>query len=153
MSKRTLTRKQQEVLDHLSDATSPNKADWVFGDLFKTAMNLADSEVLNLRLTDDGREVFWRRQPGEEATGAVVPAGFVVALNRDIQEPSGKRVNFFVARTKNYDLTKKSFRRLLSGWLRHLGLTQKDVLTSIPVDQIPYDSAIFDNPGHAILED
>lgn len=148
-----MTRKQQEVLDQLSDATSPETADWVSGDLFRTAMNLADREVLNLRLTEDGREVFWRRQTGEEATGAAVPAGFVVALNRDIQEPSGKQVNFFVARTKNYDLTQQSFRRMLSGWLRRLGLSQKDVLTSIPVDIIPYDSALFDNPGHVILED
>lgn len=148
-----MTRKQQEVLDQLSDATSPDTADWVPGDLFRTAMNLADREVLNLRLTEDGREVFWRREPGEKATGAAVPAGFVVALNRNIQEPSGKQVNFFVARTKRYDLTQTSFRRLLSGWLRRLELAPKDVLTSIPVDQIPYDSAIFDNPGHVILED
>lgn len=153
MSKRAFTRKQEEVLDHLSSATSPETADWVYGDYFRTAMNLADRGVLNLKLTDDGREVFWKRQPGEKATGAAVPAGFVVALNRDIQEPSGKQVNFFVARTKSYDLTQQSFRRMLSGWLRRLGLVPKDVLTSIPVDQIPYESAIFDNPGHVIIED
>lgn len=152
MSKRTLTRKQKEVLDHLSDATSSETAEGVYGDLFRTAMNLADGGVLNLRLTDDGREVFWRRQPGEKATGAVVPAGFVVALNRDIQEPSGKQVNFFVARTKKYDLTQQTFRRLLSSWLKRLGLSPKDVLASIPADQIPYDSAVFDNPGHVIIE-
>jgi hypothetical protein len=153
MSKRIVTGKQKEVLDLLSDATSSETADSVYGDLFRTAMNLADRGVLNLRLTDDGREVFWTRQPGEGATGASVPAGFVVALNRNIQEPSGKQVNFFVARTKNYDLTQTSFRRMLSAWLRGLGLTPKDVLTSIPVDQIPYDSAVFDNSGHVIIED
>lgn len=153
MSKGALTGKQKEALDHLSKATSPETADWVYGDLFRAAMNLTEKGILNLRLTEDGREVFWKKQPGEEATGAVVRAGFVVILNRNIQEPSGKQVNFFVARTKNYDLTQKSFRRLLSGWLRHLGLSPKDVLTSIPVDQIDYDSAIFDNPGHVVLED
>jgi hypothetical protein len=148
-----MNKKQKEVLDYLSAATSPEAADWVYGDYFKTAMNLADKKVLNLRLTDTGREVFWIRQPGEEATGAVVPAGFVVILNKEIQEPSGKQVNFFIARTKTYDLTQKSFRLMLSKWLRHLGLANKDVLGSIPVELISYDSPMFDNPGHVILED
>lgn len=116
-------------------------------------MNLAAKGVLNVRLTEDGREVFWRRQSGEAITGAAVPAGFIVALNRNIREPSGKDVNFFVARTKSYDLTQTSFRQMLSRWLRDLDLSQKDVLQSIPVDQIDYDSPIFENRGHIVLED
>jgi hypothetical protein len=115
-------------------------------------MNLAAKKVLNIRLTDRGDVVFWKRQEGEKSTGAYVPAGFVVGLNKDIMEPSGKAVNFFVARTKAYDLTQKTFRLLLAGWLRQLGLRPGDVLKTIPVDQIPYDSPIFDNPGHVILE-
>lgn len=153
MSNRSLTGKQKIVLEVLSDATSSETADWVYGDLFRTAMNLAAKGILNVRLSEDGREMFWKRQTGEAGTGATVPAGFIVGLNRDILEPSGKNVNFFVARTKNYDLTRTSFRRMLSGWLRELGLSQKDVLQSIPVDQIDYDSPIFGNRGHVILED
>lgn len=150
---RALTGKQKEVLEVLSDATSSKTADWVYGDLFKTAMNLAAKGILNMRLTEDGREVFWKRQSREAATGAAVPAGFIVALNRDIREPSGKDVNFFVARTKSYDLTQTSFRRMLARWLRDLGLSQKDVLQSIPVEQIDYDAPIFENRGHIIFED
>lgn len=150
---KTLTGKQKEVLEALSAATSPATADWVYGDLFRTAMNLAAKGILNVRLSEGGREVFWRRQPGEVSTGAVVPAGFIVALNREIQEPSGKKVNFFLARTKSYDLTQTSFRRMLARWLRDLGLSQKDILQSIPVDQVDYDAPMFENPGHIILED
>lgn len=150
---RTISGKQREVLEVLSDATSPTTADWVYGDLFRTAMNLVAKGILNVRLTEDGREIFWRRQPGEVKTGAAVPAGFIVALNRDIQEPSGKNVNFFLARTKSYDLTQTSFRRMLARWLRDLGLSQKDVLQSIPVQQIDYDAQMFANRGHIILED
>lgn len=150
---RSPTGKQKEILEVLSDATSSETADLVYGDLFKAAMNLAAKGILNVRLTEDGREVFWRRQPGEAGTGAAVPAGFIVGLNRDIREPSGKNVNFFVARTKNYDLTQTSFRRMLARWLRELGLSQKDVLRSIPVEQIDYDSQIFENRGHIILEE
>lgn len=150
---RSLTGKQKEVLEVLSYATSSETADWVYGDLFRTAMNLAAKGVLNVRLTEDGREVFWRRQSGEAITGAAVPAGFIVALNRNIREPSGKDVNFFVARTKSYDLTQTSFRRMLARWLRDLDLSQKDVLQSIPVERIDYDAPIFENRGHIILED
>lgn len=153
MSNRSLTGKQREVLEVLSASISPKTADWVYGNLFKTAMNLAAKGILNVRLTEEGREVFWKRQPGEAGTGAVVAAGFVVGLNRNIREPSGKDVNFFVARTKHYDLTQTSFRRMLSGWLRKLDLSSRDVLQSIPVDQIDYDSPIFENRGHVIFED
>jgi hypothetical protein len=153
MTNRFPTGKQKEVLEVLSDATSSETADWVYGDLFRTAMNLAAKGILNVRLTEDGREVFWRRRPGEAATGAAVPAGFIVVLNRNIREPSGKDVNFFVARTKSHDLTQKSFRRMLSRWLGELGLSQKDVLQSIPVEQIDYDAPIFQNRGHVILEE
>lgn len=153
MSKRTLTGKQREVLEVLSAATSPSTADSVYSDLFKTAMNLADKGILNMRLAEDGREVFWKRRPGEPGTGAAVPAGFIVALNTNIREPSGKDVNFFLARTKSYDLTQTSFRRMLARWLRDLGLAQKDVLQSIPVERIDYDAPIFENRGHIIFED
>lgn len=153
MSKQTLTAKQREVLEVLSDAISPATADWVYGDLFRAAMNLADKGILNMRLTEDGREVFWKRRPGEAGTGAAVPAGFIVSLNTNIREPSGKDVNFFLARTKSYDLTQTSFRRMLARWLRDLGLAQKDVLQYIPVEQIDYNAPIFENRGHVILED
>lgn len=148
-----LTENQVEILDHLSRATSFKTADTVYGSLVRSAMNLADKGILNLRLNDRGDLVFWVRQDGEASTGAVVPAGFVVGLNRHILEPSGKQVNFFLGRIKEYDLTQKSFRLHLSRWLRKLGLSQRDVIQSIPVDQISYDEAIFKNRGHVIFED
>ena len=153
MSKNPLTRKQKDVLEVLSKATSSKTADWVYGDLFRTAMNMADKGILNLRLSDRGQELFWIRGEDEPATGATVAAGFVVILNRNIQEPSGKSVNFFLARTKNYDLTQKSFQEMLAKWLRKLKLSQRDIIQSIPIEQVSYDERMFQNPGHVILED
>jgi len=148
-----MTGRQAEVLEQLQGARSRETADWVSGDLYRTALGLAKQGVLNLTQEDDGRLVFWIRQPRERATGAEIPAGFIVPLNRDIEEPSGKSVNFFLFRTKHYDLTQTSFRKMLAHWLKHLGLAQKDVLQSIPVDTVRYDEPMFRNKGHIVLED
>lgn len=148
-----MTGKQDEVLEQLQGARSRETADGVSGDLYRTALGLAKRGILNLAQEADGRLVFWIREARERATGAAIPAGFIVALNRNLEEPGGKSVNFFLFRTKHYDLTQTSFRKMLSHWLKHLGLAQKDVLQSIPVEQIGYDEPIFRNKDHIVLED
>lgn len=147
-----MTSRQREVLEELDGAVSRETATWVSGSEYRVAFGLAAKGVLNLAQDQDGHIIFWLRQPGEKKTGVRIPAGFVVALNRNIQEPGGNDVNFFLFRTKNWDLTQASFQKMLGRALKTLGLRQRDVLQSIPVDQVDYDEAMFKNKSHIVLE-
>jgi len=127
--KSTITRRQREVLDHLSEHTafSREKASMVYGSDSSVAENLAARGVINKRYDAARGEVYWVRAEGEAATGASIPTGFFVILNRDVKTPTGKSENFFLARAP-YDGKGTTFRRLLRSWMRALGLRSKDLL-------------------------
>ena len=150
------TRRQREVLDHLSrrGAFSREKASWLFGGDTKPAETLAAAGVLNKRYDEAQGALYWIRPEGEQATGADIAAGFVVILeDRTVQTPSGRRENFFVGRATRYDGKGTTFRRLLRGWMQRLGLRNKDLLGGTwGIEMIPGDSPVFAG-DHVILED
>lgn len=150
-----ITRRQREVLDHLSEraAFSRETASMTAtGSDVGVADRLAAAGVVNKRYDESRGEVYWIRGEGEEATGASVPAGFVVILDRDVATPSGRRENFFVARAR-YDGKGTTFRRLLRGWMQTLGLKSKDLLGGTwGFELIPADSPVFGG-DHVILDE
>jgi hypothetical protein len=149
-----ITRRQREVLDHLSKhaAFSREKARMTASGLDENvADTLADRGVLNKRYDKDAGAIFWIRAEGEDATTASIPTGFVVILTRDISTPSGRTENFFLARAP-YDGKGPTFRRLLRGWMQTLGLRNKDLLGGTwSFQMILPDSPVFDG-DHAIVE-
>jgi hypothetical protein len=118
-----ITRRQREVLDHLSNrrAFSRENASTVFGGDTRVADKLAAVGAINKRYDGKHGELYWIRSEGEPATGQRVPAGFIVILNKDLKTPSGKSENFFLARAP-YDGKGDSFRSLLRGWMTALDL-------------------------------
>ena len=50
-----------------------------------------------------GNEIFWVRQPDEPLIGASTARGWIVTLSEDVQAPSGKSENLFLARSASYD--------------------------------------------------
>lgn len=71
-------------------------------------------------------------------------------LHRDVTTPSGKTENFFLARAP-YDGKGATFRGLLRGWMRTLGLRNKDLLNgSSGFELIAADAPMF-NGDHVIL--
>jgi hypothetical protein len=150
-----ITRRQREVLDHLSEqgAFSGEKAAMTASGLdVGVAEKLAASGVINKRYDEKRGEVYWIRAEGEPATGASVPAGFVVILSRDVRTPSGRSENFFVARA-SYDGKGTTFRRLLRGWMQALGLRSKDLVGGTwGVEMIAADSPVFSG-DHVILDE
>ena len=151
-----ITRRQREVLDHLSAnaAFSRDKARTVlYGIDANVAEKLAAGGVINKRYDADRGAVYWIRSEGESATGASIEAGFVVILqDRDVKTPSGRAENFFLARAR-YDGKGTTFRRLLRGWMQTLGLHRKDLLGgSFGIEVIPADSPVFAG-DHVILKE
>lgn len=150
-----ITRRQREVLDHLIEraAFSQEKARLVPGLDINVAEKLAADGVINKRYDAEHGAVYWIRSEGEPATGASVPAGFVMILdNRDVKTPSGRSENFFLARAR-YDGKGTTFRRLLRGWMQTLDLRNKDLLGGTwGVEVIPADSPVFSG-DHVILEE
>ena len=148
-----ITRRQREVLDHLSErgAFSRDKASTVYGLDSAVAGKLAAAGVINKRYEQRDGDVYWIRGEGEEATGANVLAGFVVILNRDLTTPSGRGENFFVARAR-YDGKSATFRRLLRSWMQKLDLRSKDLLGYGGIDVILADSPVFSG-DHVILDE
>jgi hypothetical protein len=148
-----ITRRQREVLDHLSAraAFSSERASSVFGSDERTAERLAEIGAINKRYTDQGA-VYWVRGQTEAATGTSVPAGFVVVLHRDVTTPSGRVAeNFFLVRAA-YDGKGTTFRHLLRGWMRTLGLRSKDLLGGyMGFELIAADSPVFDG-DHVVLD-
>ena len=154
MATSKITRRQREVLDHLSRraAFSGEKAATTASGLDENvADTLATRGVLNKRYDKDAGAVYWIRPEGEAATSASIPTGFVVILTRDISTPSGRRENFFLARAP-YDGKGPTFRRLLRGWMQTLGLRNKDLLGGTwSFEAILPDSPVFDG-DHVIVE-
>lgn len=151
----TYTRRQREVLDHLSAkaAFSSETARMPASGLdSNVAEKLVQLSVLNKRYDAERGLVYWIRAESEPATGTSIEVGFVVILHRDLTTPSGRRENFFLARA-SYDDKGSTFRRLLQGWMRVLGLRNKDLLGGAwGFEQIPADAAVF-NGDHVILRD
>ena len=149
-----ITRRQREVLDHLSKhaAFSREKATSTASGLDgNVADTLAARGVLNKRYDKDAGSIYWIRAEGEQATSASIPTGFVVILTRDIRTPSGRSENFFLARAP-YDGKGPTFRRLLRGWMQTLGLLNKDLLGGTwSFQSILPDSPVFGG-DHVIVE-
>ena len=149
-----ITRRQREVLDHLSKraAFSREKATTTASGLDENvADTLATRGVLNKRYDKDAGAVYWIRAEGEDATSASIPTGFVVILTRDISTPSGRSENFFLARAP-YNGKGPTFRRLLRGWMQTLGLRNKDLLGGTwSFQSILPDSPVFDG-DHVIVD-
>jgi hypothetical protein len=153
MTAPAITRRQQEVLDHLSvrGAFSRGEAHIVRGGDSNGADTLARRGVINKRYDAERGAIYWVRGEGEPATSDSVPAGFVVILTRDVTTPSGRKENFFLARAP-YDGKGTTFRRLLRGWMRTLDLRAKDLSGGTwGVEQIVADSPAFGG-DHVILE-
>jgi len=149
-----ITRRQREVLDHLSEraAFTREKASMVYGMDSNVAGTLARLGVINKRYDAEAGDVYWIRGGEESATGESVPAGFVVLLNRDVKTPSGRMENFFLARAP-YDGKGTTFRRLLRGWMKTLDLRTKDLLGGTwGFEMIAADAPVFDG-DHVILDD
>jgi hypothetical protein len=147
-----ITPHQRDVLDHLSKkaAFSQDKARSLPGFDEVPAEKLAQRGVLNKRYINTYGAAYWIRGEAEAATGTSVPAGFVVILHRDVTTPSGKTENFFLARAP-YDGKGTTFRGLLHGWMRTLGLRNKDLLNgSSGFELIAADAPVF-NGDHVIL--
>lgn len=149
-----ITRRQREILDHLSlrGAISQEKASWVFGGDAKVADTLAAQGVINKRYDAQHGAVYWIRPEGEPATGSNILAGFMVLLKKDVKTPSGRSENFFLARAR-YDERGPTFRRLLRGWLATLDLANKDLLGGTwGFELLPPDSPVFGG-DHVILDE
>ena len=125
----TITRRQREVLDHLSEraAFSHEKASLVYGTDANVAETLAAKGVINKRYNTEIGAVYWIRPENEPATGSSVPAGFVVILNRNVTTPSGRAENMFLARSL-WNGNGTTFRKLLRSWMSTLDLRTKDLL-------------------------
>jgi hypothetical protein len=152
-SSKLITRRQREVLDHLSGrgAFSRDKASTVYGLDSTVAAKLTANGVINKCYDQSYGDVYWIRGEGEEATGTNVLAGFVVILNRDVTTPSGRSENFFVARAR-YDGKGTTFRRLLREWMQKLDLRSKDLLGYGGVEVIPADSPVLAG-DHVFLDE
>jgi hypothetical protein len=150
-----VTRRQREVLDHLSkrDAFSREKAcPPAVGLDYNVAGTLARLGTINKRYDAQAGDVYWIRGEGEPATGESVPAGFVILLTRDVKTPSGRSENFFLARAP-YDGKGTTFRRLLRGWMKTLSLRNKDLLGGTwGFEMIVADSPAFGG-DHVILDE
>lgn len=148
-----ITKRQREVLDHLSEkgAFSREKASMVYGIDANVAEKLTANGVINKCYDASRGEIYWIRGEGEPATGVNILAGFVVILQRDITTPSGRTENFFLARAP-YDGKGTTFRKLLRSWMSTLKLKPKDLLGgSFGIEVVPADSPVFDG-DHVILE-
>jgi hypothetical protein len=149
----SITKRQREVLDHLSTqaAFSRDKASFVYGIDSNVADKLAVAGVINKRYDAKHGEVYWIRAEGETATGVNILAGFVVILHKDVTTPSGRTENFFLARAP-YDGKGATFRKLLRSWMTSLNLKTKDLLGgSHGIEVVPADSPVFDG-DHVILD-
>jgi len=148
----TVTRRQREVLDHLSGkaALTRESAVDVYGTDENVANKLAQIGTINKRYERGRGAVYWIRAKNESATGVSVPAGFVMILNHDVTTPSGRAENFFLARAL-YDGKGVTFRRLRQGWLTMLGLQPKDLLGYGGVELIEADAPVFAG-DHVILD-
>ena len=148
-----ITRRQQEVLDHLSvrGAFSRGEARFVYGADSNVADTLARRGVINKRYDAERGAIYWIRGEGETATSDSVPAGFVVILTRDVTTPSGRKENFFLARAP-YDGKGTTFRRLLRGWMRTLDLRAKDLLGGTWSFEIMAADAPVFGGDHVILD-
>lgn len=98
-------------------------------------------------------EIFWVRQAGEPLVGASTARGWIVILNKNVQAPSGKSENLFLARSASYDGSSATFRKLLRNWLDRLGLRWRDVNTYAPIEELEYDAPIFENKGQHVFFD
>jgi hypothetical protein len=151
----TITRRQREVLDHLSEKSAFSResaANTATGLDENVADTLAQRGVINKRYDTTRGAVYWIRGDDEPATTASVPAGFVVILTRNVTTPSGRPENFFLARAP-YDGKGTTFRRLLRGWMRRLNLRAKDLISgSWAVEQIAADAAVFGG-DHVIVDE
>lgn len=148
-----ITPEQREVLDSLSrHATfSRESVRAVPGFDEAPAEKLAQHGVLNKRYVDTYGAAYWVRGESEAATGANVPAGFLVILHRDLSTPSGTLENFFLARAP-YDGRGATFRSLLRAWMQILGLRNKDLLGGASgFELIAADSPMF-HGDHVILD-
>lgn len=153
MSATPVTKRQREVLDHLSEkgAFSYEAASMVYGINSNVAERLAANGVINKRYDAKRGEVYWIRAEGEIATGVSILAGFVVILYRDVTTPSGRTENFFLARAP-YDGKGTTFRKLLRSWMSALNLKAKDLIGgSFGIEVVPADSSMFDG-DHLILD-
>lgn len=149
-----ITKRQREVLDHLSlrGAVSRETASDVFGGDSAVADNLAANAVINKRYEAQHGSLYWIRGDGEAATGVNVPAGFVVILHKDLTTPSGRKENFFLARAP-YDGKGATFRQLLRGWMLALGLAPKDLLGgAIGFQVVAADEPMFGG-DHVLLDE
>ena len=152
MTATKVTRRQREVLDHLSvrGAFSRAEAHFVYGTDSGVADTLARRGVINKRYDRERGEIYWIRGEGEPATTDSVPAGFVVILNRDIVTPKGRKENLFLGRAP-YDGKAKTFQRLLRGWMEKLDLRNKDLLGYANFETIGADDPVFGG-DHVILD-
>ena len=151
-----ITRRQREVLDHLSAhaAFSRAKASMTAsGSDMYVAEKLAAEGVINKRYDAERGAVYWIRGQDEPATGASVLAGFVVILtDRDLKTPGGRHENLFLAHAR-YDGKGTTLRRLLRGWMQRLDLHNKDLLGgAFGIELIPADSPVFSG-DHFILDE
>lgn len=148
-----ISRRQREVLDYLAkrEAFSRERAQDVFGVDERPAEKLAQHGIVNKRYDASRGAVYWIRGEAEPATGASVPAGFLVILHHNVTTPAGRAENFFLARAP-YDGRGVTFRRLLRGWMTTLGLRNKDLLgSSMGFELIAADAPVFDG-DHLILD-
>ena len=154
MAASSITRRQREVLDHLSAKSafsSEKAANTATGLDENVADTLASRGMINKRYDTTRGSLYWIRAEGEPQTTASVPAGFIVILTKSVTTPSGRPENFFLARA-SYDGKGTTFRRLLRGWMRKLNLRAKDLISgSWAVEQIAADSAVFGG-DHVILD-
>ena len=124
----------------------------VFGIDANVAEKLAAGGVINKRYDAQRGAVYWIRSEGEPPTGANIVAGFVVTLHRNLETPSGRFENLFLARAR-YDGKSTTFRRLLRGWMQVLDLRSKDLLGGAwGIELIPADSPVFAG-DHVILDE
>lgn len=149
-----ITRRQREILDHLSEkaAFSSSNARMTRSGLdVNVADTLAKRGVINKRYDAEGNTVYWIRAEGEAETSDSIPTGFVVILSRDVTTPSGRKENLFLARAP-YDGKGTTFRRLLRGWMKTLNLRNKDLLGGTWGFELKLpDSPIFSG-DHVILD-
>ncbi|HSX23318.1 MAG TPA: hypothetical protein VLE97_11145 [Gaiellaceae bacterium] len=154
MTAPAITRRQREVLDHLSEkaAFSRETASMVYGADSNVADTLAQRGMINKRYDRERGAIYWIRADGELETTASVPAGFVVILSRNVTTPSGRTENFFLARAR-YDGKGTTFRKLLRGWMSTLNLKTKDLLGGAwGFELIATDEPVFSG-DHVIVDE
>lgn len=109
--------------------------------------------LVNRARDEHDNEIVWIRQPDEPLIGASTARGWIVILSEDVQAPSGKSENFFLARSASYDGSRAMFRKLLRNWLDRLDLRWRDVNAYCPIEELEYDASIFENKGQHVFFD